>query len=104
MSGVLPLSSVRSGGLRWGEAVAVDVHAQGVDAERIRDRVQQLPTVPDAVRPPQPQRVVEVSVDAFGVVATSVEHLEVKGPRMGFTGRISRCDVIVMSPLEHHGR
>ena len=36
--------------LWWGEALAAHVHAQSVDAERVRDHVQQLPTIPDTVR------------------------------------------------------
>jgi hypothetical protein len=44
-----PVESRRSGVLWWGEAVAVDVHAQGVDAERVGDHVQQLAAVSEAV-------------------------------------------------------
>ena len=81
-----------SGGLRWGETLAADVHAQGVHAERLRDHVQQLPTVPDAVRPPQPQRVVEMPVDAFRVVPSPVQHFEV---------RVARRDLPhVLGPVE----
>ena len=53
------------------------MHAQGVDAERVRDHVQQLSSVPDAVGPSQPEGVVEVAVDAFGVVASPLEDFEV---------------------------
>ena len=68
---MLTLRSVCSGGFGWGEAVAVDVHAQGVDAERVGDHVQQLPAVADAVGSAQPEGVVEVPVDASGAVASS---------------------------------
>ena len=53
------------------------LHAQGVDAERVGDHVQQLSPVPDTVGSPQPQRVIQVPVDALGVVTSSVEDLEV---------------------------
>ena len=76
----------------WSETLAADVHAQGVDAERIRDHVQQLATVPDTVRTPQPQRVVEMPVDALRVVASPVQDFEV---------RITRRDLPdVLRPVE----
>ena len=81
-----------SGGLWQGEALAAHVHDQGVDAERVRDHVQRLATVPDTVRPPQPQRVIEMPVDALGVVASPVQHFEV---------RIARRDLPhILRPVE----
>lgn len=61
--------------------LAADVHAQGVDTERVADDGQQLPTVPDTVRPLQLQGAVEMPVDALRVVASPAQHFEVRIPR-----------------------
>jgi hypothetical protein len=55
----------------------VEVQRQSVDAERVREQVQTLTVAADAVGSAQPQGVVEVAVDAPGVVAARVEPVEV---------------------------
>ena len=72
------LNALRSGSERWCEAMAVDVHRHRVHTDRIRDQVQQLTSRTDRMRPPQPQRVVEMPVDALRIIPTLVERLEVR--------------------------
>jgi hypothetical protein len=74
-----------------------------VDAERVRDHVQQLPTVPDAVCPTQPERVVEVSVDALCVVAAPVQHFEVLVTRWDLANVLGGTVVLVERGARHTG-
>jgi len=71
-------------------ALAMQVERYGVDAEPVCQQVQCLTEVTDAVGSAEPQGVVEVAVDALGVVASPVEALAV-----GIAGREwvsrSRC-------------
>ena len=65
----------------WGVALAVQVQRQAVDPEGVGQQVQQLTGVADGVGPAEPEAVVEVTVDALGIVATPVQPLEVRIPR-----------------------
>lgn len=75
-------ASAWSGCEWWGVALAMKMHRDGVDAEGVGEHVEGLAEMADAVCPTQPDGVVEVTVDAFGVVAAPVEPFEV-----GITGR-----------------
>jgi hypothetical protein len=55
----------------------VQMEREAVDAECVGEQVEGLAVVSNAVCSSQPQRVVEVTVDAFGVVATRVKPVEV---------------------------
>ena len=54
------------------------VHRHRVHTHRVRDQVQQLPAGADRMRPAKPERVVEVPIDALGIVAPLVQRLEVR--------------------------
>jgi hypothetical protein len=84
--------------------LAAYVHAQGIDAERVGDHVQQLPTVTDAVRPPQPERVVEVPVDALRVVTPPVQHFEVWVTRRNLANVLGPQHLVVVVMFGPFGR
>ena len=77
------------------------VHRHGVHAERIGDQVQQLTSRPDRMRSPQPERVVQMPVDALGVVATLVEGFEVRIPRWDLTNVLGPIELEILG-LAHH--
>ncbi len=56
----------------------MDVHRHRVHPDRIRDQVQQLTPCADRMGSPKPQCVVEVPVDALGVVAWPVQRFAVR--------------------------
>jgi hypothetical protein len=70
---------------------SVEVECEAVDAQGVGEQVEGLAVSADAVGPAEPEGVVEVAVDAFGVVATAVEAVEVRGRRVG-SGERFRCD------------
>ena len=55
----------------------MQMQCEVVDAEGVRQHVQGLAEMADAVCSTEPERVVEVTVDALCVVATAVQALEV---------------------------
>ena len=57
--------------------MAVQVHCERVDAQGVGEDVESLAEVADAVCSAEPEGVVEVTVDAFGVVTATVEPFEV---------------------------
>ena len=71
--------------LLCGDAVSspsVEVEGEAVDAQGVGEEIQALAVAADAVGSAQPEGVVEMTVDAFGVVPTPVEAVEV-----GIVGR-----------------
>ena len=83
-----------SGGERWCEALAMDVHRHRVHTDRVRDQVQQLPAGTDRMGSSEPERVVEVPVDALRIVATLVEGLEVRIARWDLTDVLDPADLL----------
>ncbi len=70
------LELTRSGGEWRSKALTVHVHRQRVHTDRVGDQVQQLTPSTDRMRPTQPQRVVEMPVDALRVVPMLVDELQ----------------------------
>ena len=58
--------------------LAIKVKCDRVDAQPVCQQVQCLTEVADAVRAAKPESVVEVAVDALGVVASTVKAFEVR--------------------------
>jgi len=58
-------------------ALAIQVQRDRVDAQPVCQQVQCLTAVADAVGSAEPEGVVEVAVDAFGIVASPVEAFEI---------------------------
>ena len=56
----------------------VEVECEAVDAQGVGEQVEGLAQMADAVCSSEPEGVVKVAVDAFGVVATGVETVEVR--------------------------
>src|SRR3954468_19514443 len=69
--------SVGSGGEDGGWSLPVVVERETVDHERVAEQVHELAFVAETVGPAEPEGVVEVPVDALGVVAPLVEPVEV---------------------------
>ena len=55
----------------------VEVECEAVDAQGVGEQVEGLAQMADAVCSSEPEGVIEVTVDAFGVIATRVETVEV---------------------------
>ena len=66
------------GGWRVATSTAVPVQRKAVDAEGEGQQVQVLTFVSNRMRPPQPKRVTERTVDRLGIVATLVQTSEVR--------------------------
>ena len=81
-----------SGGEGGGVSSPVAVQGEAVDHERVAEQVEELAVVADGVGAAEPEGVVEVAVDALGVVAARVEPGEVR------IGR--RDDADVLGPVQ----
>ena len=68
-------------GCSGGEIGAVPLVAmerEAVDHQRVAEKIEQLPSMADAVRASEPEGVLEAAVDRLGVVAAWVEPREVR--------------------------
>src|SRR5947208_5846283 len=84
-----------AGGEGAGVSSPVTVECEAVDHEGVAEQVEQLAFVPDAVGAAQPEGVIQVAVDALGVIATGVEPGEV--------GVGGRDDADVLGPVQLAG-
>jgi hypothetical protein len=85
---------------------SVAVEGDGVDDEGVAEQVEVLAGVAEGVGSPEVEGVVEVAVDALGVVAPGVEPLEVgvgRGDGSEVLGAVELAGGVVVVAVEPHG-
>ena len=87
-------------------ALSVSDEGEAVDAEGVGDEVEVLALVADAVGSAEPEGVVEVAVDGFGVVASFVERGEVRigcGDGSDVLGAVEPASGVFVGAVEPDG-